>query len=158
MIINDVGMGRKDVIGNNWLLRARRRSLTILSTYSRNCVHRTVWSKTGNNQWWEDIQRGRFGEEWRKEILRLSQDTFRFLCNELRPYIQHQTTCLKEPINVGKRVAITVWKLANNVEYRTLSHLFRIGRSTVSCIVAETWKTVSEKLMESLRVFQNQLR
>ena len=56
----------------------------------------------------------------------MNLDTFNFLCTELHPYIQRQTTCLREPISVEKRVAVTVWKLATNVEYRTLSNLFGI--------------------------------
>lgn len=75
-------------------------------------------------------------------------DTFNFLCTELWPYIEHETTCLREPISVEKRVAVTVWKLATNVEYRTLSNLFGIGRSTVASIIAETCRAVSEKLMK----------
>ena len=47
-----------------------------------------------------------------------------------------------------KQVAITVWKLVTSMEYRTRSSLFGIGTSTVSCIVSETYKAVSEQLME----------
>ena len=33
-------------------------------------------------------------------------------------------------------MAVTLWKLATNVEYRTLSELFGLGRSTVGEIVS----------------------
>ena len=36
------------------------------------------------------------------------------------------------------RVAITIWKLATNAEYRTIAALFGLGRSTVGEIVLDT--------------------
>lgn len=46
-----------------------------------------------------------------------------------------------------KRVTVTVWKLATNVEYRTLSALFGIGRSTVGVSVVETCKAIVAHLL-----------
>ena len=110
---------------------------------------RSIWCKPRSNKWWKDVQCGRYGEEWWwKENLCMNRDTFAILCNELRPFLQRQTTCLREPISVEKRVAVTLWKLATNVEYRTLSNLFGIGKSTVSSIVVETTKAVVRNLME----------
>ena len=77
----------------------------------------------------------------------MTERTFRILCNELRPYIQKQCTVLREPISVERRVAVTVWKLATNVEYRTLSNLFGIGLSTVAVIVVETCQAISANLL-----------
>ena len=51
------------------------------------------------------------------------------------------------PVSVEERVAITVWKLATNVEYRTLSALFGLGRSTVCTIVIETSHTIASRLL-----------
>ena len=43
-------------------------------------------------------------------------------------------------------MAVTVWKLATNIEYRTLSDLFGLGRSTIGRIVIETCKAISTHL------------
>ena len=56
----------------------------------------------------------------------------------MRPYIQRNDTNLRFSISVGERVAISIWKLSTNIEYRTLSELFGIGRSTVCEIVHDT--------------------
>ena len=53
---------------------------------------------------------------------------------------------MRAAICVDKRVAITLWKLATNVEYRTLSALFGIGRSTVGEIVIETCNAITKLL------------
>lgn len=42
---------------------------------------------------------------------------------------------------------MTIWKLATNVEYRTLSSLFGIGRSTVGEIVVETCRAIAAHLL-----------
>ena len=46
-----------------------------------------------------------------------------------------------------QRVAVTIWKLATNVEYRTLSALFGLGRSTVGEIVIETCNAIASHLL-----------
>lgn len=46
-----------------------------------------------------------------------------------------------------ERVAITIWKLATNVEYRTLSALFGVGRSTVGKIVLDTSHAIATHLL-----------
>ena len=46
-----------------------------------------------------------------------------------------------------QRVAVTVWKLGTNVEYRTSSALFGLGRSTVGKIVIETCNAIVTHLL-----------
>ena len=46
-----------------------------------------------------------------------------------------------------ERVAITLWKLATNIEYRTLSALFGLGRSTVGEIVLDTSHAIATHLL-----------
>ena len=50
-------------------------------------------------------------------------------------------------VSVEVRVAVTIWKLATNVEYRTLSAVFGLGRSTVGEIVVETCRAIASHLL-----------
>ena len=77
----------------------------------------------------------------------MSRDTFRMLCDELRPHIERQTTVFREAISVEARVAITIWRLATNVEYRTIASLFGVGRSTVGEIVLDTCDAIANHLL-----------
>ena len=77
----------------------------------------------------------------------MSRDTFNVLCQELRPHVERQETQLRMPIGVEKCVAVTIWKLATNVEYQTLSALFCLGRSTVCVIVVETFNAIAKHLL-----------
>ena len=52
------------------------------------------------------------------------------------------TTCVS-----GERVAVTIWKIATNAEYRTLAALFGLGRSTVGKIVIETCDAIATQLL-----------
>ena len=44
-------------------------------------------------------------------------------------------------------MAVTLWKLATNVEYRTLSELFGLGLSTAGEIVIETCDAIATHLL-----------
>ena len=50
-------------------------------------------------------------------------------------------------MSVEKRLAVTIWKVATNVEFRTLSELFGLGRSTVGAIVTETCYVIATHLL-----------
>ena len=107
---------------------------------------RTVWCQPQSKEWWEDIVRGK-NNSWWKTNLRMSQNTFSIISNELHPYIVREITQLRLSISVDQRVAVTIWKLATNVEYRTLSELFGIGKSTVREIVNDTCKQIVMHLL-----------
>ena len=48
---------------------------------------------------------------------------------------------------VEERVAITVWRLATNAEYRTLSELFCVGISTAGTIVNNTCSVIAQHIL-----------
>ncbi|XP_056151389.1 uncharacterized protein LOC130126040 [Lampris incognitus] len=61
----------------------------------------------------------------------MSRETFFLLCDKLRPRLARQDTSFRLALPVEKRVAVALWHLASNVEYRTISSLFGVGKSTV---------------------------
>ena len=66
-------------------------------------------------------------------------------------------TQMREPISVERRVAVTIWRLATNVEYRTLAELFGLGHSTVAEIVLEPCEAIAQHLlMRYVRFLQGQ--
>ena len=103
--------------------------------------------KARSSDWWERIVMEEFTESDWMENFRMGRHTFMYVCNQLRPYIKRKSTILREPISVEKRVAVTIWRLATNVEYRTIGHLFGISRASVCCIVQEVCKEIVHVLM-----------
>ena len=47
------------------------------------------------------------------------------------------------------RVAVTVWRLATNIEYCTIGALFGLGRSTVGGIVIDTCEVINDHFLQS---------
>ena len=54
---------------------------------------------------------------------------------------------MRQAVSVEARVAVTVWKLATNIEYRTLSEMFGLGKSTVGKIVIGMCKSIATHLL-----------
>ena len=51
------------------------------------------------------------------------------------------------PVDVDEQLAVTIWRLATNIEYRTILALFGLGISTVCEIVHRTCQVFSEHLL-----------
>ena len=84
--------------------------------------------------YWDSTKRGLFGDGWWYQNLRMSRRTFVALCSILDPRLRKQATRLRMPVDVDEQVAVTLWRLASNIEYRTISQLFGLGISTVCTI------------------------
>ena len=88
---------------------------------------------------WDDL-------EWKRNF-RVNRTTFRHLCSELSGKLQHAST-VRAAISVETRVAIALWRLGTNVEYRTISHLFGVGISTACVIVHEVCRAIVDVLLK----------
>ena len=80
----------------------------------------------------------------------MSKVTFQKLCEELAPFIERRDTNYRKAISLRERVAITLYRLADTTSYRTVSNLFRVGKSTVCQIVLEVCTCIVEVLFKSL--------
>ena len=131
-------------------------------------VYRQVWIKTRSSEWWDRIVMASFNNRDWIENFRMQKCTFMYICNLLRPHIQKKDTIMRCAITVEKRVAVTLWRLATNVEYRTIGHLFGISRASVCCIVREVCENIvrvvmpkyikwprGEQLQETIELFEN---
>ena len=92
-------------------------------------VERRIWSKEKSTDWWNRTVVEFNDEEWR-ENFRMSRTLFNYLCSELREQIERQDTRLRCAIPVDRRVAITLWRLATNADYRSTGHIFGVAKGT----------------------------
>lgn len=102
-----------------------------------------------SSYWWDNIVMRGFGPDDWIENFRMSKNTFNYLCDRLKGSIFRQNTRFRKAITVHQRVAITLWCLATSCEYRTLSHLFGVARSTVCEIVQDTCRAIVSVLMDT---------
>ena len=106
-----------------------------------------LWCKQRSKHWWNGVLSGCYGDDWWRENLRMTRETFYFVCDKLRPLISRTATRMRLPVSVEMRVAITIWKLGTNIEYRTLGALCGLGRSTVGELVLDTCSFIVCHLM-----------
>ena len=78
----------------------------------------------------------------------MSRETFLYICDELECSIGKCDTRFRRAISVKKRVAVTLWVLATQSEYRSVGHLFGLARCTVCCIVNQTCRAIVKKLLQ----------
>ncbi|CAH2318916.1 Hypothetical predicted protein [Pelobates cultripes] len=118
--------------------RQRFRMLLLLSKQRRRPV---IWALRRANKWWDVTVPGFTHTQWVHNF-RMSEETFLYLCAKLRPAMEKQTTNFRACLLVRKRVAIALWKLATNSEYRSIGHLYGVSKSSVCRCVEDFCKAV----------------
>ncbi|KAK7925393.1 hypothetical protein WMY93_007703 [Mugilogobius chulae] len=97
---------------------------------------RSVWTYQRPGNWWQYVHNNWTDREWQANF-RMRQATFYSLCNILRPWLTRQNTKYRLAVPVEVRVGVCIWRLATNLEYRSISHLFGVGLSTCCRITQE---------------------
>ncbi|XP_048345353.1 putative nuclease HARBI1 [Sphaerodactylus townsendi] len=98
---------------------------------------RRWWVYPCREDWWEKFVAEVWDAERWIENFCMSRGTLFGIVEVLRPRIERQHTVMRAPIATEKRVAITVWWLANRECYRLVGQQFGVARSTVAEIVLE---------------------
>ena len=88
----------------------------------------------GHSFWETEVLQKFLEKDWYVNF-RMPKEAFNILCDQLRPYVNPQTTNMLDPGPLEKRVAITIYKLASNVEFHDVANLFGIGASTACNIL-----------------------
>ena len=83
---------------------------------------------------------------------KLQNPTFRFLCTQLRSTLLRRDV-VRRPLSVEERVAITLWRLGTNIEYRSIAHLFGVGLSIVCVVVHEVCAAIVNTLSQGTSGF-----
>lgn len=75
------------------------------------------------------------------EYFHMTADTFLDLVGRIHPFIRHQSTHIM-PIDIRQRLAITLRILATGGMQKSVAEAYKLGPSTVHCIVAEVCKAL----------------
>ncbi|XP_056446445.1 uncharacterized protein LOC130382618 [Gadus chalcogrammus] len=145
--VNNINIQRRNEIQRRvrhrqYFLQRQKRMLmmmTALGGFSSTVGLRTrPWTTTRSTDWWERVMtQNEFQPSDWLDKFRMSRETFFHLCDELRPRLTRQDTSLRRALPVEKRVALALWRLAANAEYRVIGALFGVGKSTVCCCVRD---------------------
>lgn len=108
---------------------------------------RRYWVKPGRSRaWWDNFVANIVPmEEWR-ENFRMSRRSFYSLCEKLSPYIEGETTRMRDPIEVDRQVALTLYYLSDEGRMRKTANTFGLSRASMSVVVRKVCKAISEQL------------
>ena len=87
-----------------------------------------------------------------KQHFRLTRTSFNYVCNAIGQTID-TNNCVRTTnvVSVECKVAVTLWKLATHLEYRSTGIIFKMSRS-----VADMWK--NKVIIEICRCLYNSIR
>ena len=108
---------------------------------------RMLWMKERSNHWWEHVVNSTFTPQDWLQNFRMSQQTFLYLCDELRSSIEKSNTVMRRAVPTEMRVALTLWFLATGADYRTIGHLFGVSKSTVCLVTKDVCFAIVKSLL-----------
>ena len=80
--------------------------------------------------------------------MRMSPDRYEYLLSIVGPKLQRQKTHLREPISPSERLTLSLQYLASGESQQSLSFSFRISRTAISNILADTCEKISDSLCD----------
>ena len=75
----------------------------------------------------------------------MDKETLTYICEEIREYVEKTNTNFRKALTVEMRVAIALYFYSGTCDYRTISNLFEIGRSSVCNILYAVSEVFVEK-------------
>ena len=76
----------------------------------------------------------------------MRKENFLKLCSELRPFIEKQVTNMREPVEVERQVAATLYYLSDEGRLRKTANSFGLSRPSVSVIVRRVTHAIAAQL------------
>lgn len=104
----------------------------------RPYLERRFWTRPGRTSaWWDNfVHEVVIPEEW-LENFRMSRRSLLNLSELLRPHIEGESTRMRSPVDVVKKVACTLYYLSDEGRLRKTANAFGLSRQVVSKIIRE---------------------
>ena len=116
----------------------RRAMLTFFSQVNQqNEQWRRAWLWPCPQNWFCSLLASRDLDFLWKEHVRVTHETFEYLCDLVRVNLQKQHTRFRFPVSVEERVGLVLWRLATGNSYRRCGLQFDLGKSASKGICSE---------------------
>ena len=119
------------------------------ATPSRRKTQRKVWVRewlTRRHEFWQYdsllSELHREDQRGYKNYLRITPDLFQEMIEKLNPRLQKQSTFMREPLQVGLKLAATLRFLATGNSYASLQYSFRVDESNICKFIPEVCKVI----------------
>ena len=86
----------------------------------------------------------------------MNKETFTYICEEIREFVEKLSTNLRKALTVKMRVAIAFDFYSGSCDYRATSNLFGIGQLTVCNILHAVSEAIDENLLPKLIYLPNE--
>lgn len=90
--------------------------------------------------------------------LRMTESCFNFLLMKMQSSIQRKDTQLRSAIPARTKLQAVLYLLATGCSLRTLTHLFRLGKSSISEFLLDVCEAIYKSLEEYIQVRSNKLQ
>ena len=137
-------------------LKRRRRRSNVLFHFMNVMIleyslsKRQIWQKLRRKEFWnENILNYWTDEEWLAN-LRMDKHTIMYICEEIEGTIYKADTNFRKAVSVTMRCTIALYFYSSACDYRTLSNLFGIGRSTICNIVVSVSKALVNVILPKM--------
>jgi len=109
-----------------------------------------AWTKERerSEDFWASIENDEISQEDFYSKFHMTKETFDEIYNELAENLNKSNTSMRESIPGKKRLAATIYRLANNAEYLKVSTLFGIGKSTTTSLVRDVCEVIVTQLKD----------
>lgn len=110
----------------------------------RPYLERRFWTRPGRTSaWWHNfVHEVVIPEEW-LENFRMSRRSLLNLSELLRPHIEGESTRMRSPVDVVKKVACTLYYLSDEGRLRKTANAFGLSRQVVSRIIREVCRAIT---------------
>ena len=128
----------------NHAYRKRRRE----ALHRKDRKPRAVWRRNGRTDaWWTNLTAGELSAETWNKNFRISEEEFKKLGDELRPFISPDNSSPNYmAITVEKKLAITLYYLKDTGSLVMTANTFGVALCTVSIHVIEVCRAISRHL------------
>lgn len=84
--------------------------------------------------------------------LRMSEVSFLFLLDKITPTIQRSDTFMRSALPSKLKLQIVLYMLAHGTSLRTLAHMFRTSKASISIMIPEVCDAIYEALKDYIQV------
>lgn len=112
------------------------------------------WVKQRSSDWWNRIVQKHFTEEDWLSNFRMTSNTFKYICNRLRPHLLPKENYVRQPL---KKVAIAIYKFASCAEYRVIANQFGTNKCVVHKCIYDFCKAMCKEFSKEIPTMPNEI-
>ncbi|XP_033125006.1 protein ALP1-like [Anneissia japonica] len=115
-------------------------------------ARRRLWRKKKSVHWWETIV-PLYSDKDFIENFRLNKETFKYVVDELRPFIEKSENNNGPTFSTEWRVAMTLYRLSSGIPFNRTANQFGSAKSTACTIYHEVCEAIEAVLMPKFITF-----